>query len=121
MTADAGAAPGACVFCAIVAGTAPSQRVWEDGTCVALRDINPQAPVHVLVVPRAHIATVDGLSPHPDIAGSLMAVAADGARREGIDHLGYRVVVNQGSHGGQTVGHVHLHVLGGRRFRWPPG
>jgi histidine triad (HIT) family protein len=84
------------------------------------RDINPQAPSHLLVIPTRHVASLNEASAGIDL-GSLMRTAADAAKREGIDASGYRVVVNTGENGGQTVSHLHLHILGGRRMTWPPG
>jgi histidine triad (HIT) family protein len=109
-----------CVFCRIVAGTIPAARVVENEWGVAFRDLHPQAPVHVLVVPRRH---VDGLAAAADgdELGALLLLAREVAEREGVAASGYRVVTNTGADGGQTVGHLHLHVLGGRALRWPPG
>ena len=111
-----------CLFCAIVAGDVPSDRVHEDDDVIAFRDINPQAPVHVLVIPREHVASAAELTPAQDPMWSrLLHVAQQVAEGEGIDDDGYRVVTNIGANGGQTVGHLHLHVLGGRAMGWPPG
>jgi histidine triad (HIT) family protein len=111
---------GACIFCRIVAGTIPASRVAENERGVAFRDLHPQAPVHVLVVPRRH---VDGLAAAADgeELGALLLLAREVAEREGVAASGYRVVTNTGADGGQTVGHLHLHVLGGRALGWPPG
>ncbi len=105
-----------CLFCKIVAGDIPSDQVYEDDAVVAFRDIAPQAPVHVLVVPRRHVSSLDGLRDDPDLAGRLLTAAAHVARAEGVHRSGYRVAVNHGRHGAQSVGHVHLHVLGGRQL-----
>ena len=109
-----------CIFCRIVAGTIPAARVAENERGVAFRDLHPQAPVHVLVVPRRH---VDGLAAAADgeELGALLLLAREVAEREGVAASGYRVVTNCGTDGGQTVGHLHLHVLGGRALWWPPG
>ena len=106
-----------CLFCKIVAGDIPSDQVYADDAVVAFRDIAPQAPVHVLVVPRRHVSSLDGLRDDPDLAGRLLTAAAHVARTEGVAASGYRVAVNHGRHGAQSVGHVHLHVLGGRQLR----
>ena len=111
-----------CIFCKIVAGGIPAEKVYEDDGAVAFRDINPQAPVHVLVIPREHIASLDDAG-ETDAAklGRLMLAAARVARQEGLSESGYRTVVNTGAGAGQSVFHVHLHVLGGRTLSWPPG
>ena len=111
-----------CLFCQIAAGERVAQIVYEDDQVVAFRDLNPQAPVHILVVPRDHItAPLDIDSSTEQLAGHLVAVAAQVARQEGFAEDGYRLVLNQGRNGGQSVFHVHLHILGGRRMQWPPG
>lgn len=109
-----------CLFCKIVAGEIPAAIVAETPDAIAFRDINPEARVHLLVVPRAH---VDSLAVASDEAalGHLLAFAARVAEQEGIAESGYRTVINTGRDGGQTVDHLHLHVLGGRRMKWPPG
>lgn len=109
-----------CLFCRIVAGEIPAAKVAESDECLAFRDINPQAPTHVLVIPKVHVDSLHHL-PDPASAGALMAMARDVAESEGLASGGYRVVVNTGVDGGQTVGHLHLHVLGGRAMHWPPG
>lgn len=115
MTAD-------CLFCAIVAGDIPADVVHRDADAVAFRDIDPKAPVHVLVVPTVHVATAADLADQdPLLAGRLLAVAGDIARSEGVAESGYRIVTNTGADGGQSVHHVHFHVLGGRGLTWPPG
>lgn len=108
-----------CVFCKIVSGEIPGQRIFEDDQSVAFADLAPQAPTHVLIVPRHHVGSLAELG-DPALAGHLLTVAADLARQLGLEQ-GYRVVVNTGPDGGQTVGHLHLHLLGGRPMRWPPG
>jgi histidine triad (HIT) family protein len=111
-----------CLFCAIAAGDIPATRVHEDEDVVAFRDINPQAPTHVLVIPREHVRSAAELTPDDDdLWARMLRVAQQVARTEGIADGGYRIVTNVGHDGGQTVDHVHLHVLGGRPMRWPPG
>ncbi len=111
-----------CLFCQIVAGKIPSKRVHEDEDVVAFDDIQPQAPVHVLVVPKKHVATLNDLAPGDDaLAGTLLRVAALIARDRGIADRGWRATVNVGRDAHQLVFHVHLHVMGGRSFGWPPG
>lgn len=109
-----------CLFCQIVAGEVPAVRVAETDECIAFRDINPQAPVHVLVVPREHIVSLDSAS-DPATIGRMALLAARIARDEGVAESGYRTVINTNADAGQTVFHVHLHLLGGRRLGWPPG
>ncbi len=110
-----------CLFCAIVAGTVPAELVAETATTVAFRDLNPQAPTHVLVIPRAHQPNAAALAEHePEVAVDLLRAAAAVADQEGLDD-GYRLVFNTGEAAHQTVFHVHLHVLGGRSMAWPPG
>lgn len=111
-----------CLFCQIASGEIPATIVAETDTVVAFRDIAPQAPVHVLVIPRAHhrdIAALAGSS--PATVADLVALAADVATAEGLAADGYRLVFNTGEHGGQTVHHVHAHLMGGRHMGWPPG
>jgi histidine triad (HIT) family protein len=111
-----------CLFCKIVAGEIPSTRVAEDDRVIAIRDIAPRAPTHILVMPRDHIASAADLTDaDADLAGHILAVAADVARSEGIAERGYRITTNVGAWGGQTVDHLHFHVMGGRAFDWPPG
>jgi histidine triad (HIT) family protein len=111
-----------CLFCRVVAGDLPSTPVHEDDLVVAIRDINPQAPTHILILPRAHIASADDLTrADGELLGRIFEVAAKLARSEGIAEDGYRIVTNVGRNGGQTVDHLHFHLLGGRRFTWPPG
>jgi histidine triad (HIT) family protein len=111
-----------CLFCGIVAGKVPSTKVYEDDLVVAFRDIAPRAPTHILVIPRDHIASAADLTEeHGPMLGRLFATTADLARTEGIADAGYRLVSNVGQWGGQTVDHLHIHLLGGRSFNWPPG
>jgi histidine triad (HIT) family protein len=109
-----------CVFCQVAAGTIPAQVVRRGDGMLAFRDINPQAPVHLLVVPIAHIASLNEAG-DAGMLGALLGFARDVAAAEGLAAPGYRVVVNTNDDGGQTVHHLHLHVLGGRALRWPPG
>jgi len=111
-----------CLFCRIVSGAIPSTAVASSDLSFAFRDLNPQAPTHVLVVPRAHIATADDVrGDHAADVADLFVTAQDVARREGLMPDGYRLVFNVGEISGNTVPHLHLHVLGGRRLGWPPG
>ena len=109
-----------CLFCRIVSGEVPGKLEVETPQCVASRDVNPQAPVHVLVIPREHVASLDAAT-DPALVGRLSLVAAEVARREGLSERGYRTVINTGPDAGQTVFHIHLHLLGGRAMGWPPG
>lgn len=114
--------PSDCLFCKISSGAISATLVHRDDRIVAFRDIHPQAPVHILLIPREHIASLDDASPaHRDLLGDLLLVARDLARAEGIAEDGYRTVLNIGADGGQTVHHFHLHLLGGRSLGWPPG
>jgi histidine triad (HIT) family protein len=111
-----------CLFCRIVAGKIPAKLVYEDPEVVAFEDIEPQAPVHLLVVPRKHVPTLNDLAPEDDaLAGKLLRVAAALAKERGIAERGWRAAVNVNRDAHQLVFHVHLHVLGGRVFGWPPG
>ena len=124
MSSDDGAprSDPSCLFCRIVAGEIPSTRVAEDELAIAIRDIAPRAPTHVLVMPREHIASAADLSDaDAALVGRIFAMAADIARSEGIADGGYRIVTNVGTWGGQTVDHLHFHLMGGRPFTWPPG
>jgi histidine triad (HIT) family protein len=109
-----------CLFCRISAGDIPATKVAEDERYVAFRDIDPQAPTHVLVIPRTHIASLNEAS-DSDVLGGLLLFAKAVAASEGLAERGYRVVLNTNSEAGQTVFHIHAHVLGGRAMRWPPG
>jgi len=113
--------PDDCLFCRIVAGEIPSARLHEDDLVIAIRDIDPQAPTHVLVLPQAHIASAADLTDADGpLLGRLFEVAATLARQEGLGG-GWRLVTNVGDDGGQTVDHLHVHLLGGRPMTWPPG
>ncbi|MGE5509179.1 MAG: histidine triad nucleotide-binding protein [Chitinophagales bacterium] len=111
-----------CIFCRIANKDIPSQVVYEDELVMAFRDLNPQAPVHVLIIPKQHLADVTEIeAAHPLFAARLLRVARDLARQEGVAEGGFRLVVNTGADGGQTVPHLHVHLLGGRALGWPPG
>ena len=111
-----------CLFCKIIAGAIPGQLVFEDKDLVAFKDINPQAPLHVLIVPRQHIATLNDLGPNnDDLIGALVRRAAALAKQHGYSERGYRTVLNCNRDAGQTVFHIHLHLLAGRNLGWPPG
>jgi histidine triad (HIT) family protein len=109
-----------CIFCAILSGRIPSQLVAERAGVVAFRDVHPQAPTHVLVVPRRHVASIEDLPGDDPLWNELITMVREVVESEGLS-AGYRVVINHGADGGQTVNHLHLHVLGGRAFIWPPG
>ncbi len=110
-----------CLFCRMASGEIPVPKVHEDDLVFAIRDINPQAPTHVLVLPREHIVSAAALTEdHGLLLGRLFSVAASIARADGLDG-GFRLVANAGDDGGQTVHHLHVHLLGGRRMTWPPG
>lgn len=111
-----------CLFCRIVASEIPSSRVHEDDLVIAIRDIAPRAPTHLLLIPRRHIASAaDLVESDGPLLGRMFAMAADLARSEGIADAGYRLVSNVGTWGGQSVDHLHIHLMGGRAFTWPPG
>ncbi len=111
-----------CLFCKMVAGSIKPDIVYEDADVLAFRDINPQAPTHVLVIPKDHIATINDIAPdHDALVGKLFLAAKKVADIDGIATSGYRVVMNCNRHAGQEVYHIHLHVLGGRQMSWPPG
>lgn len=111
-----------CLFCKIVSGEIPAKKLYEDEDCVIISDIDPQAPTHVLVLPREHIRSLDEAdAAHAELLGKLLLNAANFARREGFAENGYRVVINTNEDGGQTVFHLHVHVLAGRPFVFPPG
>ncbi len=111
-----------CLFCKLASGDVPSRKVYEDADLLAFDDIDPQAPVHVLVVPKRHLSTLNDLAPEDDaLMGKLVRTAARIARERGIAERGWRLVTNVNREGGQIVFHVHAHVLGGRGMHWPPG
>ena len=111
-----------CLFCKIVAGDIPSAVVHEDDVVLAFDDINPAAPVHQLIIPKRHIESAAGLSEaDAEMLGRLFAVAAELAAKAGLPDKGYRLVTNVGDDGGQSVPHLHFHLLGGRSMAWPPG
>jgi histidine triad (HIT) family protein len=127
VSGDSGAATAprrdpTCLFCRIVAGEIPSTRVAEDELAIAIRDIAPRSPTHILVLPREHIPSAADLTDaEATLVGRLFSMAADIARSEGIADAGYRIVTNVGQWGGQSVDHLHFHLMGGRAFDWPPG
>jgi histidine triad (HIT) family protein len=111
-----------CLFCRIARGEIPAKLAYQDDDVLAFHDIDPKAPVHVLIVPRAHIASINELdSTQAHMIGKLHVVARDLAREMGVFAGGYRLVINTGKDAGQSVEHIHLHLLGGRHLKWPPG
>lgn len=111
-----------CVFCRIASGELPATIVYDDADLVGFKDLNPQAPQHTLVIPRKHVGSMDELDDgDADLIARLVLAARDIARRQGIADTGYRLVTNVGVEGGQSVAHLHLHLLGGRPLGWPPG
>jgi histidine triad (HIT) family protein len=113
---------GSCLFCDIAAGKIPCTEVHSDGKFLAFRDIDPKAPTHILVIPRRHIAGLSDLTDDDEkLSGELMTVAVKIASEVNLVPAGYRFVINDGADGGQTVSHLHLHILGGRALAWPPG
>ena len=111
-----------CLFCKLAAGQVPATILFQDDTLVAFKDINPQAPLHLLIIPRRHIASLNGLSDADDaLVGSMARLAAAMAKEHGYDGPGYRIVFNTNRDAGQTVFHIHLHLLAGRPLAWPPG
>ena len=109
-----------CIFCKIAKGEIPATIIAEAPTCIAFRDVNPEAPVHVLVIPKAHVASLNEVA-SPALFGDIVQMAREVAKQEGIAGSGYRVVFNTNGDGGQTVFHLHAHVMGGRKMKWPPG
>ena len=109
-----------CLFCRMLAGEVPMDVVRETGQSVAFRDIDPQAPTHILVIPRRHVANLGALAEYPEELADVVALAASVAEEHGLE-AGYRMVANTGALAGQTVFHAHVHLLGGRRMEWPPG
>ena len=111
-----------CIFCKIIAGKSPSQMLFQDELVSAFRDIHPVAPTHVLIVPNKHIARVHDLTPDESaLLGQMFTIARKIAEDEGVDKSGYRLIINNGPHGGQAVYHLHLHLIGGRPMRYPMG
>jgi histidine triad (HIT) family protein len=111
-----------CLFCRIIAGEIPGKFLYQDERLVVLQDVNPQAPLHALVIPRRHIASLNDLSESDDgLVGEMVRRAASVAREHGVSERGYRTVFNCNGEAGQTVFHIHLHVIGGRPMAWPPG
>ena len=111
-----------CLFCQIAAHKKPAKILYEDDECVVFRDIDPKAPVHLLVIPRKHITSLNQiLEQDKNLLGHMLTIVAQMAKEQGIDESGYRTVINTNAEAGQTVFHLHIHILGGRIFRWPPG
>jgi histidine triad (HIT) family protein len=111
-----------CIFCKIATGEIPSTRVHEDDVCVAFNDLSPQAPTHILIIPREHVDSLDKADgEQKETLGHLLLTAAEIARKQGFAENGYRVVINTNADGGQTVFHLHVHLLAGRPFIFPPG
>jgi histidine triad (HIT) family protein len=111
-----------CLFCKIINGEIKADKVYEDDLSVGIRDINPQAPVHVLIIPKKHISTLNEITEeNKNLIGHLFLVAKEIARKEGIAERGYRTVINCNRESGQSIFHIHLHLLGGRLMGWPPG
>jgi histidine triad (HIT) family protein len=109
-----------CIFCKIARGEVPAKMLVNNKEIAAFRDVNPQAPVHILIIPKKHVASLDDAN-DSELLGRMMVLAAALARQEKIARSGYRTVINTGRDGGQTVDHLHIHLLGGRGFTWPPG
>ena len=112
--------PDDCLFCRIVSGRIPAALVYENDHAVAFRDVDPKAPTHVLVIPREHVASLAAATDGA-MLGALLLAAREVAIVEGLTETGFRIVINSGDHAGQTVHHLHLHVMGGRAMHWPPG
>jgi histidine triad (HIT) family protein len=111
-----------CLFCDIVSGNIPAKVAYQDETVMAFRDVNPQAPTHILVIPKRHITSLVDLEPGDDaLVGSLVRKARDLARAEGLEERGFRVLFNAGPDAGYSVYHIHLHLVAGRKLGWPPG
>ncbi len=111
-----------CLFCGIAAGTVPADVIYQTDEVVAFRDLHPQAPLHALVIPRKHIATINDITPEDQtVIGEMYLAAAQIVGEAGLSESGFRTVMNCNRQGGQTVYHIHLHVLGGRQMHWPPG
>jgi histidine triad (HIT) family protein len=111
-----------CLFCKIIKGEIPSEKVYEDDRVLAFKDINPQAPTHILLIPKEHIPRIDEVTEADrDLMGYLMETVAVIAKQEGLSEQGFRTVINCGKNSGQEVFHIHLHIMGGRSFSWPAG
>lgn len=111
-----------CVFCRVVAHEKPAKIYYEDEHCLVIQDINPQAPIHLLVIPRKHITSLnETLDADNNLLGHMMALIKRMAKEQGIDGTGYRTVINTNAEAGQTIYHLHIHILGGRIMHWPPG
>lgn len=111
-----------CIFCKIAKGEIPAEKIYEDDTVLAFNDLTPQAPTHILVIPKAHIASADDIDKENEaVIGQIFSVISEIAREKGFADDGYRIVNNCGDDGGQTVKHIHFHVLAGRHLQWPPG
>jgi histidine triad (HIT) family protein len=122
MTKDNEQPMQSCLFCRIVERRAPARIVYEDEWAVAIEDIHPQAPIHLLVIPRKHLSALNEAAAEDEkLLGHLLLIAAQLARERQLEKRGYRTVINNGSWAGQSVAHLHIHVLGGRVFHWPPG
>ena len=110
-----------CIFCKIISGEIPSEKVYESDKVVAFKDINPMAPVHILIIPKEHIKSVEEIDESKkELMGHIIYIASKLAKEKGLDN-GFRIVNNCGEDGGQTVGHIHFHILGKRKLLWPPG
>ncbi len=111
-----------CIFCKIIQGGIPSKKAYENDEIIAIYDVNPAAPTHILVMPRQHIASLNEIEgKQVPLLGRMMQVATEIAKEQKLDTRGYRLVINTGHEGGQTVKHLHIHLLGGRHMSWPPG
>lgn len=111
-----------CIFCKIIKGEIPCEKVYEDDKIISFKDISPEAPIHVLIIPKKHIASINDLKEEDEnLIGHIYVVAGEIAKQLGVSDSGYRVVSNCGENGGQTVNHIHFHFLGGRKLTWPPG
>ncbi|MCF6466521.1 histidine triad nucleotide-binding protein [Clostridium sp. Cult2] len=111
-----------CIFCKIINKEIPSEIIYEDDKVIAFKDVNPQSPIHFLVIPKEHIESSNYIDDeNSSLIGHIFLTIKDLAKKQGIDQDGYRIVNNCGAFGGQTVSHIHFHVLGGRKFSWPPG
>src|ERR1041385_4040181 len=111
-----------CLFCSILSGEIPSDKVYEDELAYAFRDINPQAPTHILIIPREHLESLNDAAPGDEaLIGHLLRLASKIANQQGIAENGFRTVINTGAESGQSVWHLHVHLLGGRPMNWPPG